>query len=185
MKTSLLVGFFFVWSAGSLFAQERLFFPTQGVGGYGEFALAPPHNEIDLNRCSASAGAPVYGGQHAPCTAFARYMTGGYLEARLTSRGFAKHLILFVEPRAFLGKNLPQTSYTWSLDGIGWDGYLGAIFEIPHNLELRIVEHTKFHWMGKYNRSLGAADLGGDGPGGQFSAIAVRWKFGTWRAGRQ
>jgi hypothetical protein len=186
VKKDLLAGFIFLFGTGLLFGQGqgRLFLPTQGLGGYGEFALAPPHNEVDLNRCAASAGAAAYGGQNAPCSAFARYVTGGHFEARLMSRGPAKNLILFIEPQVFFGKNLPQTSYTWSADAIASDQNWGLIYEAPHNLEVRLTGHTKFHWIGKYNRNLGPADLGGDGPGGQYNTIAVRWKFGSWRDGR-
>src|SRR5438046_7239804 len=36
------------------------FFPKGWVRGYTEFSVAPPHNEVDLNRCKSYAG--IYGG---------------------------------------------------------------------------------------------------------------------------
>ena len=53
-------------------ASERLFFPRDMFWGYGQFDIAPPHNEIDPNLCRADTG--IVGGVNAPCNAFARYM---------------------------------------------------------------------------------------------------------------
>ena len=44
---------------------ERMFFPHDMFWGYGQFDLAPPHNEIDPNICRADAG--ISGGVNAPC----------------------------------------------------------------------------------------------------------------------
>ncbi|MGH9544136.1 MAG: hypothetical protein ACRD23_02865, partial [Terriglobales bacterium] len=35
---------------------ERMFLPRDTFWGYGQFDLAPPHNEIDPNICRADAG---------------------------------------------------------------------------------------------------------------------------------
>ena len=58
---------------------ERMFFPRDTFWGYGQFDLAPPHNEIDPNLCRADAG--ISGGAESPCNAFARYMISGYVES--------------------------------------------------------------------------------------------------------
>ena len=108
---------------------ERMFLPRDTFWGYGQFDLAPPHNEIDPNLCRADAG--ISGGANSPCNAFARYMISGYVEAHPFGRGEFRRFFLFGEPRFLFGKNLPQTLYTWSMDAIGlensWGGglYLG------------------------------------------------------------
>src|ERR1700690_983940 len=61
-------------------SSERMFLPRDTFWGYGQFDLAPPHNEIDPNICRADAG--ISGGVNAPCNAFARYMLSGYVEIR-------------------------------------------------------------------------------------------------------
>ncbi len=61
-------------------ASERMFLPRDMFWGYGQFDLAPPHNEIDPNLCRADAG--ISGGVNDPCNAFARYMLSGYVEAQ-------------------------------------------------------------------------------------------------------
>src|SRR5205823_5030439 len=103
---------------------DRMFFPKDTFWGYGQFDLAPPHNEIDPNICRADAGS--YGGTSAPCTGFARYMMSGYVEMRPFGRGQLRKLFFFGEPRFLFGRNVPQTLYTWSFDAIGaetsWGG---------------------------------------------------------------
>ena len=96
---------------------ERMFFPHDTFWGYGQFDLAPPHNEIDPNICRADAG--IAGGVDSPCNAFARYMISGYVEAHPFGRGPFRRLFAFGEPRFLFGKNLPQTLYTWSMAAIG------------------------------------------------------------------
>ena len=44
--------------------QERMFFPKDTLSGWAQFQLAPPHNEVDPNICSANAG--QYGGEMPP-----------------------------------------------------------------------------------------------------------------------
>lgn len=55
----------------------RLFSPRDMVWGYGQFDVAPPHNEPDPNLCAANAG--TYGGKDAPCNAFGRYLLSAYV----------------------------------------------------------------------------------------------------------
>src|SRR5690242_8947639 len=95
----------------------RTFFPKDTFWGYGQFDLAPPHNEIDPNICRADAGA--FGGTAAPCTSFARYMVSGYVEMHPFGRGQFRKFFLFGEPRFLFRRNIPQTLYTWSFDAIG------------------------------------------------------------------
>src|SRR5438128_3255543 len=77
---------------------DRMFFPSDMFWGYGQFDLAPPHNEIDPNLCRADAG--KFGGANAPCNAFARYMISGYTELWPSAAGsFAASF--FLETRAF------------------------------------------------------------------------------------
>ena len=67
-------------------SSERMFLPRDTFWGYGQFDLAPPHNEIDPNLCRADAG--IVGGVNSPCTAFARYMISGICgSASLWARG--------------------------------------------------------------------------------------------------
>jgi len=69
MKQALLWMFLYLTLSGFLAAQtegakpavsydstERMFFPRDTFWGYGQFDLAPPHNEIDPNICRADAG---------------------------------------------------------------------------------------------------------------------------------
>src|SRR5437867_12872595 len=96
---------------------DRMSFPSDMFWAYGQFDLAPPHNEIDPNLCRADAG--ISGGANDPCNAFARYMLSGYVEIRPFGRTQLRRFFLFGEPKFLFGKNLPQTLYTWSLDAIG------------------------------------------------------------------
>ncbi len=91
---------------------DRMFFPSDMFWGYGQFDLAPPHNEIDPNLCRSDAG--KFGGVNAPCNAFARYMISGYTELWPFGRGQFRRFFLFGDSRFLFGKNLPQTLYTWS-----------------------------------------------------------------------
>ena len=98
MKQALLWMFLCLTLSGVLSAQtepaqrtvthdstERMFLPRDTFWGYGQFDLAPPHNEIDPNLCRADAG--ISGGVNDPCNAFARYMISGYVEAHPFGRG--------------------------------------------------------------------------------------------------
>jgi len=155
---------------------ERMFLPSDTFWGYAQFDIAPPHNEIDPNICRADAG--TFGGVNAPCTAFARYMLSGLLEARPFGRGPLRRFMLFGEPRFLFGKNLPHTLYTWSPDAIGWERSWGAGIEIGRGFEMRVTQHFLFQRFGARDRYLGPADLGLNGPWGRYNVIGVRKYFG-------
>jgi hypothetical protein len=160
-------------------AQERMFLPSDTFWGYAQFDVAPPHNEIDPNLCSANAG--TFGGTNAPCNAFARYMLSGLLEVRPFGRGQFRRFMLFGEPRFLFGKNVPQTLYTWSFDAIGVEHSWGAAVYLGKGFEMRVTQHFLFDRFGARDRNLGPADLGPNGPWGRYNAIGVRKTFGTRR----
>jgi hypothetical protein len=157
----------------------RMFFPKDAFYGYGEFELAPPHNEIDPNICAANAG--DYGGKSAPCNAFARYSISGHLEVRPFGHGQFRRFELFADPNFLFGKNVPQNLYTWSWDAIGIEHSWGAAIYIGKGFEARVTQHFLFDRLGSRDRNLGAADLGPNGPWGRYNAIGVRKYFGTRR----
>lgn len=159
-------------------SENRLFFPRNFIWGYTQFDVAPPHNEPDPNLCAANAGAAQYGGTNAPCNAFARYMLWAYVEVRPFARTPLKRLFFFGEPRWLFGKNLPQTLYTWSMSGIGWERTWGAGIEVGHGFEARVTQHYLFQRFGARDRYLGPADLGPNGPWGRYTVIGVRKYFG-------
>jgi len=165
-------------------AQEsnRLFVPKNFVWGYAQFDVAPPHNELDPNLCAANAG--QYGGVNAPCSMFARYMLWGYVEVRPFARTPLKRLLFFGEPRFLFGKNLPQTLYTASMQGIGWERSWGAGIEIGRGFEARVTQHFLFQRFGSRDRNLGPADLGVNGPWGRYNVIGVRKYFGYRKEGQ-
>lgn len=146
--------------------------------GYAQFDLAPPHNEIDPDLCSASAG--TLGGMSSPCTAFGRYMLSGYVEIRPFAQTPLRRGFLFGEPRFLFGRNLPQTMYTWSMDPIGWERSWGLGITMGKGFELRATQHFLFNRLGARDRNLGPADLGPNGPWGRYNVIGVRKYFGNW-----
>jgi len=154
----------------------RLFFPRNFIWGYSQFDIAPPHNEPDPNLCAANAG--QFGGKDAPCNAFARYLLSGYVEVRPFGRTQLRRLFFFGVPTFALGKNIPQTLYTWSPAAIGWERSWGAGIEIGHGFEIRVTQHFLFQRFGSRDRYLGQADLGLNGPWGRYSVIGVRKYFG-------
>lgn len=160
-------------------ATERMFFPHDTFYGYAQFDLAPPHNEIDPNLCSAFAGND--GGKNAPCSEFARYMLSGLLEARPFGRGPLRRFMVFGEPRFLFGKNIPQTLYTWSFDAIGIEHSWGAAVYLGNGFEVRFTQHFLFDRLGARDKNLGPADLGPNGPWGRYNTIGVRKTFGTRR----
>jgi len=160
-------------------ASDRLFLPRDMFWGYGQFDLAPPHNEIDPNLCRADAG--ITGGVNDPCNAFARYMLSGYVEARPFGRTQLRRLFLFGEPRFLFGKNLPQTLYTWSFDAIGLENSWGGGVYLSKGFEMRVTQHFLFTRFGARDRNLGSADLGPNGPWGRYTTIGVRKYFGQRR----
>jgi len=154
----------------------RFFFPKNWIWGYAQFDLAPPHNEIDPNLCASNAA--DFGGKDAVCNAFARYMLGGYVEFRPFARTPLKRLLFFGAPNFLFGKNVPQSLYTWSWDGIGWERSWGAGIEIGKGFEMRVTQHFLFQRFGQRDRFLGPADLGLNGPWGRYNSVGVRKYFG-------
>ena len=161
--------------------QERLFFPKDWYWGWAEFDLAPPHNEIDPNLCAANAG--NYGGVNAQCNAFARWQLSGSIEIRPIGRTIARRLNFFFDPNFLFGKNVPQTLYTWSWDGIGMEYKWGVGIDLPKRFEFRFTQHPNIQRFGSRDQPLGPAWLGPNGPWGQYNTIGIRKYFGTRREG--
>jgi hypothetical protein len=153
----------------------RTLFPRNWLRGYGTFEYAPAKNEPDLGRCRASTG--QFGGAHAPCADFARYMLSGYVEAQPFGRTPLRHVFIFTSPRSSFGNNVPQVSYTNAFTLIAYENLFGMGIELPRNLEFRMVHHAVY-WMGRYTGHLGLADRGGTGPYGLYTTVGVRWHFG-------
>jgi hypothetical protein len=156
---------------------ERKFFPSNWVSGFFDFAVAPPHNEPDLNRCGAWAGAPEV--TKASCAAFARYVGSGFVEFRPVATGQFHRLFVFLEPHAYMGSNIPQVLYTNSMSPIALERTVGIGLSVRRNLEVRLSSH-RVDWLGKYQHNLGAADLGKNGPLSSYATISARWYFGGY-----
>ncbi|HVA72660.1 MAG TPA: hypothetical protein VNF02_06060 [Candidatus Limnocylindrales bacterium] len=149
----------------------RLLFPKDFLRGYGDFEIAPPHNEPDLGRCN----------QPQPtCSAFARYIMGGYLEFQPFARTPLKHIYLFFQPNFYFGDNIPQVKYTYSMAPLAFERTMGAAIQLPKHFELRITNHgvTSFS---PFDKSLGVFDSGPNKePLGIYNTIGVRWYFGGY-----
>jgi len=158
---------------------DRTFFPHDTLWGYGQFDLAPPHNEIDPNLCAGNA--KDYGGKNAPCNLFARYMLSGYVEARPFGKGQLRRFMVFYQPAVLFGKTVPQSLYTWSFDAIGIEQGWGVGAYLGRGMEFRFTQHFLFDRWGARDHNLGTADLGNNGPWGRYNAIGVRKYFGTRR----
>lgn len=154
------------------------FFPHNWIRGYTDFAVAPSHNEPDLGRCMYPQPVSA-GGTASSCTAYARYLFSGYLEIQPLARTPLRHLFLFFEPRFSFGRNIPQLSYEESMEPIAYDRAIGAAFELPRNLQLRITQH-QVDYLGRYGSTLGPADLRTNGPYGLYTTVSVRWSFGGY-----
>lgn len=154
------------------------FFPRDWIRGYTDFAVAPSHNEPDLGRCMFPQPVSA-GGTTSQCTAYARYLFSGYLEVQPLARTPIRHLFFFFEPRFSFGRNIPQLSYEESMEPIAYDRAIGAAFELPRNLELRLTQH-QVDYLGRYGKSLGPADLRTTGPYGLYTTVSVRWSFGGY-----
>lgn len=148
-----------------------LLFGTGFLRGYGDFELAPPHNEPDLGRCN----------QPQPtCSAFARYIADGYIEFQPFARTPLRHAYFFFEPRFFFGDNIPQVKYTYSMAPLAWERTMGLAVALPKHFELRITNHgvTSFS---PFDKSLGVFDSGPNKePLGIYNTIGVRWYFGGY-----
>jgi len=154
------------------------FFPHNWIRGYTDFSVAPPHNEPDLGRCMFPQP-PAAGGAASSCTAYARYLFSGYLELQPIGRTFARHLFLFFEPKMAFGKNIPQVTYSASMEPISFDRSVGVGFQLPKNFELRATQH-QVDFLGRYSGNLGPADLHTSGPYGLYATVGVRWSFGGY-----
>ncbi len=168
-------------TASSQVSAEPILFPKNFLRGYVDFSFAPYHNEPDLGRCAGASHG--HGGARSRCTAFARYIWSGYLELQPVGRGSLRHVFLFVEPKLFLGENVPQFRYTTSPAPMAFERSLGVGLQLRKNFELRATQH-QVHWLGRYSRHLGSADLGTDGPYGLYATVGARWYFGGWSRGR-
>lgn len=157
------------------------FFPKGWIRGYTEFSFAPPHNEPDLNRCMSTSG--HFGGALAHCSAFARFVGGGYIELRPLGAPMLRRVFLFAEPHFFLGSNVPQFHYSFSAAPMALDRSMGVGVALPKNFEIRLTQH-RVTWMGRYERNLGRADLGKNGPFGSYTTVSARWYFGGYRDSR-
>jgi hypothetical protein len=192
MKISLLVAFLFFFIILAASAQEtalvagkaapaveaRFFFPRNWIRGYTDFDVAPPHNEPDLGRCVFPQPADA-GGVNSACTAYARYLLGGYLEIQPIGRSFARHLFFFFEPKFSFGRNIPQVSYLASMEPMGFDRSIGFAFQLPKGFQFRVSQH-QFDYLGRYSKYLGPADLRTNGPYGLYTTVGVRWTFGGY-----
>ena len=148
-----------------------LLFGKGFLRGYLDFEVAPPHNEPDLGRCN----------QPQPtCSAFARYITAGYLEFQPFARTFLRHVYFFYEPRFFFGDNIPQVKYTWSMAPLAYEKTLGLAIALPKHFELRVTNHgvTSFP---PFDVNLGPYDSGPNKePLGIYNTVGVRWYFGGY-----
>lgn len=158
-------------SSSKDYNQGRLLFGKNFLRGYGDFELAPPHNEPDLGRCN----------QPQPtCSAFARYIIGGYIEFQPFARTPLKHAYFFFQPNFFFGNNIPQVKYTYSMAPLAWERTMGLAIQLPKHFELRVTNHgvTSFS---PFDQSLGAFDSGPNKePLGIYNTIGVRWYFGGY-----
>ena len=161
---------------------DRTLFPSHWIRGYVDLDVAPPTNEPDLGRCSASTG--QFGGANAPCAAFARYLFGGYVELQPFGRSQLRRVFLFYTPRFSFGNNVPQISYTAAITPIAADQALGIGIQLPRNFEFRAEGH-QVQWLGRYRKDLGPADLHGVGPYGGYATVGMRWNFGGWGRTRE
>jgi hypothetical protein len=147
--------------------QARTFFPHNWVRGYTDFEVAPSHNEPDLGRCAF----PPPSGTAPTCTAYARYLLGGYVEFQPFGRTPARHFFLFFQPQFSFGRNIPQHTYTASMLPIAFERSVGIGFQLPKHFELRATQH-QVDWLGRYRKSLGTYGL--------YATFGVRWSFGGY-----
>jgi hypothetical protein len=158
--------------------QRRTFFPKNWIRGYTDFEVAPSHNEPDLGRCMFPQPASA-GGAASTCTAYARYMLSGYIELQPFGRTPIRHFFVFFQPRISFGRNIPQLRYGASMEPMLYERSIGIGFQLPRNFELRATQH-QVDYLGRYDRLLGSADLGTNGPYGLYATFGVRWTFGGY-----
>ena len=169
--------------------EDKTFFPHDWVRGYTDFSFAPPHNEPDLGRCTQNAAIIALAGKaNSPCTAYARYLMGGYLEVQPFGKTIARHLFVYWTPTFSFGSNVPQYKYSASMAGIAYERAFGIGFELPKNFEVRVEQH-QVDWLGKFKGTIDPAiqglDLGTAGPYGLYSTIGARWYFGGYGRSRE
>ncbi len=165
-------------------SEGRWFFPHNSIRGYADFEVAPSHNEPDLGRCTQSGAViAAAGGANSPCTAYARYLLGGYLEIQPFGKTIARHFFVFLTPTFSLGSNVPQFKYTASMSGIAFERAVGVGFELPKNFEIRITQH-QVDWLGKFrSKNVDPAVAWTSalpGPTGLYAMIGARYYFGGY-----
>ncbi len=158
--------------------EERWWLPKGNwIYGYGEFDLAPPHNEPDPNFCAANSG--NFGGANSQCNLFARYLLQGTVTVRPFGKTALRRIKIFWDPTFAFGKNVPQYLYTWSWQGIGLENQWGGDIYLGRRFDLRLTQQTLFERFG--SRPLGPGYLGPNGPWGRFFTVGVRKYFGNPR----
>jgi hypothetical protein len=143
-----------------------------------DFSVAPPHNEPDLGRCATAVSAA------STCSAYARYLWGGYLELQPFGKTFARHVFLFSTLTASFGNNIPQFKYTASMAPIALERAVGIGVELSKNFELRMTQHQT-DWLGRYGKNVGPLDLGSTGAYGLYTTVGGRWYFGGYSRTRE
>jgi hypothetical protein len=141
------------------------------LNGFIDFAVSPPHDEVDLGLCLPADGLT--------CAAYARYVWSGSLQLQPTIRNFLRRLAIFIEPTFFAGNNVPQQHYTADTSPILWEWNAGAALPLSRHFELRFTHHETSP-LGRYAGPTSAATLQSNGPYGQNSTLGLRWYFGGW-----
>ncbi len=106
-------------------------------------------------------------------------MGSGYVELRPIAFGSLHRVFVFMEPHAYMGRNIPQIEYTDSMTPIALERAGGIGVNVTRNLELRLTNH-RVDWLGKYQNNLGVADLGKNGPLSAYTTVSARWYFGGY-----
>lgn len=91
----------------------------------------------------------------------------------------ARHFVFFLEPKMSFGRNIPQLSYTASMEPISFDRTIGVAVQLPKKFQFRLTQHH-VDYLGRYRGSLGPADLHTNGPYGLYTTVGVRWSFGGY-----
>jgi len=144
--------------------------------GFIDFAVAPPHDEVDLGLCALAADAPL---TSTTCAAYARYVWGGYLELRPKGPKPLHRISFFIEPKLYGGSNVPQQHYTADASSILCEIGEGVGVKLSGHFELRFTHHDVIP-LARYSSPQSAATLLSDGPYGNNATLGVRWYFGAW-----